>query len=1333
MSQPKTPKSDKTVALDEVQLQDQAHRVVAIGASAGGLEALKEFFNNVPHDCRHSFVIVQHLSPDYKSLMAELLAKNTVLPIHEVKNNMVVDEGMIYLIPPKKNMTIMNGKLLLVNKPKGHDLNLPIDIFFRSLAQEYKEKAICVVLSGTGSDGTSGARAIKEFGGMVMVQDPEQAKFDGMPRSAINTGLVDYTLPVESLPAELFHYIEHPTTNGESVLQIEEDEDTIKGILRVIRKETTLDFESYKRPTLVRRIARRISVNKLHNQREYLEFIRENRTESDILAREFLIGVTNFFRDSYVWENLESRIIPELVASKKDNDVLKVWCVGTSTGEEAYSMAMLISEELQRQDKKLQVKIFATDLANNHLEIGSKGLYPESIIANVSPNRLKKFFLKRGDEYQVNDALRKMVIFSQHNILKDPPFNKMDIAVCRNLLIYMQQSAQRKIIGLLHYSLNVKGILVLGSSESLGDYSSVLEEFDRKSKIFRNIKPAKSLGIEPLNYPDAQKAASFNNLASGKSRAETKMADVMNQTVAEELGMAGVYIDEAHNILHAVGQFKKFVELPDTGFSINLLKMLPPGIAISVAATVRKAFSKKEKILHKTMSLKNQGKRITFDLLANPFEMNNITHSNGCLLLFIPKEEQQGSAKVVTSSISGFEGARILELEEELKEARENLNNVVEEVETSNEELQATNEELLAANEELQSTNEELQSVNEELHTVNAELQQKIEDLAALNSDMDNLLKSTDIGTIFLDTDMRIRKFTPAIGEHFSLRETDIGRPIGHFANSFGTETFSLERVKQVLDTGKTLSKELQSDNGKWFLKRITPYYNNERSIDGAVVSFIDINELKASEAIIKKSEEEFRLLYNNAPDMFASFDPKGKLINCNERMINMLGYQEASELIGMKFSDLYTNEEKSKAAKRFREFKKTGKLNNEERKLKTKEEGFIQVSINAQILYDEDDKEMYSICSFRDVSELKKAEKKYIDKNRAFEQLLEGTMAGYWDWMIQEGTEYLSPSFKKMFGYEDHEMENKPESWQKIIHQDDLPGVFECFEEHVESKGEVPFSNQVRYYHKDGSIVWIYCRGKIIEWSDDGKPIRMVGSHVDITPIKTIEMELSRSNQELEQFAYVASHDLQEPLNTITDFVKLLGEEYEGQLDDEADKYIQFTLEASSRMRSLVQSVLSYSKIGRNDERSLVDCNKVMKNLEKDMKKRIVETKTKLTYQKLPKVNGYAPELHSLFLNLISNAIKFRREKYSPTIEISVKELDTHWQFTIKDNGIGIAKKNRERVFDIFQRLNNMDSYEGTGIGLAQCKKIVELHQGEIWIDGATKTGTKFSFTLKK
>ncbi len=1303
-------------------------RIVAIGASAGGLEALKEFFDNVPPDCLFSFVIVQHLSPDYKSLMAELLSKNTALPIHEIKSNMSVDPGSIYLIPPKKNLTIINGKLLLVDKPKGSELNLPIDIFFRSLAQEAGDKATCIILSGTGSDGTSGARAIKEAGGMVMVQSPEQAKFDGMPKSAINTGLVDYVLPVENLPLELIHFVNHPQSNGEKEHELTNDEQTVNSILAEIRMNTKLNFDHYKRPTLVRRIARRISVNKLHNQQEYLSFVKEHPSELLVLSREFLIGVTKFFRDGYVWDSLKENVLPELIRNKKSEEIIKVWCVGTSTGEEAYTLAMLISEELEKQGRKNDVKIFATDLAAEHLEIGSKGVYPESIIADLSQKRLEKFFFRLGDEYKVKDSLRKMVIFSQHDILKDPPFNKMDIAICRNLLIYMQGIAQRKIIGLLHYSLNLNGTLLLGSSESLGDYKSVMDEIDRKSKLYRNIKSARTIGLEPLNFSDRQKLAPIVVASPKRMKAETLMADIMNQTVADELGMAAVYIDQNYKILHAIGEFKKYIELPEKGFSTNLLKMLPENISISMGIAVRKALSSQEKTLYKNMRFSTKPEKLVIDLMVSPFHLDHSTKPSACLLLFIPKENVSiGSAEVI-EELKGLDKVHINELEDELRETRNALKTVIQEVETSNEELQTTNEELLAANEELQSTNEELQSVNEELHTVNAELQEKIEDLAGLNSDMDNLLTSTDIGTIFLDRDLRIRKFTPAVKDHFSLRNSDIGRFIYDFSSSFGGGSKTFDRIREVMETGVSYQREIKGKNEKWFLKMVTPYLNNQEKIDGAVLSFVDIENLKNTESTLRKSEQEFRILYNNAPDMFISFDVDGYIINGNDRMVRKLGYEHLEEMKGLHLKDLYLIEDSDKVEERLKEYKKTGKMINVERNLRKKDGSSIPVSVNSEYVYNETGEPIYSMASFRDISDILEMQQKFKSKSNAFEQLLEGTIPGYWDWIVEENKGYLSPSFKRMFGYEDKDQQN--ESWLDLVHPDDLKIVKTGLEKHIKSKGKVPFDYQIRSYHKDGHIMYVYCRGKVIEWDKNGKAVRMVGSHVDIT---AIEEELFAKNRELEQFAYVASHDLQEPLNTITDFVSLFEKEYKGKLDPDADQYLEFIIEAAVRMKSLVKGVLDYSRVGGSQNIQIINLDEVINTVKEDLGKRIKESGTKFTIDPLPEIKGYHTEIHSLFLNLISNSIKFRRENVKPRIKISYSQDDTFWNFAIQDNGIGIDDRHTDKVFNIFQRLNNMDSYEGTGIGLAQCKKIVELHHGHIWLDSKLNKGTTFHFTIKK
>ncbi|WP_339811263.1 CheR family methyltransferase, partial [Zunongwangia profunda] len=464
-------------------------RIIAVGASAGGLEALKAFFTGIPEEDNNTYVVIQHLSPDYKSMMGELLAKSTKFPIKQIKEGMQMEEKTIYLIPPKCNLLVEDGCLKLVEKPERAHLNLPIDMFLESLSSYKKEKAIAVILSGTGSDGTRGIRAIKDRDGMVMVQDPEQAKFDGMPKSAIQTGLVDYILPVEEMGEELRKFINAPMVFDIENHDVEFDQKTLSKILHLIDEKTGLDFREYKYSTLARRLARRVNVGGCSNLEEYYDMLLHNDDEIPMLYREFLIGVTNFFRDQRVWEIIADDIIPELIESKKDNDILKIWDVACSTGEEAYSLAMLLHDEMQRQDKMLEIKIFATDISQEHLDIGSAGIYSESVVANVEDKFLKKFFIKKQEGYQIVEKIRRMVIFSKHNIIKNPPFSNMDMVLCRNLLIYFQSTIQKKTMDVLHYALKEYGFLVLGTSETITSHRDSFEDISRKWKIFRNVHP----------------------------------------------------------------------------------------------------------------------------------------------------------------------------------------------------------------------------------------------------------------------------------------------------------------------------------------------------------------------------------------------------------------------------------------------------------------------------------------------------------------------------------------------------------------------------------------------------------------------------------------------------------------------------------------------------------------------------------------------------------------------------------------------------------------------------------------------------------------------------
>lgn len=991
-----------TAAPNDNSTKTTTSRIIAVGASAGGLEALKAFFQNISKEDNNSYIIIQHLSPDYKSMMGELLEKSTHLKIEQIKNNMEVLPGRIYLIPPVNNLVFENGYLHLLKKSRDQKLNLPIDLFLKSFAEYQKEKAIAVILTGTGSDGTRGIRAIKENDGMVMVQDPHQAKFDGMPQSAIQTGLVDYVLKVEEMGGELKNYINAPVVLHFTEDNIEYDEHTLSKILHLVNEKTGLDFREYKNSTLARRVARRVNVCKCSSLVEYFNLLESTPEEIPVLYREFLIGVTKFFRDSRVWEVLRNDVIPKMIKGKNEGEVLKIWDVGCSTGEEAYSLGMYINEEMERQDKNLEVKIFATDISQTHLDIGSQGIYSESIVADVAPHLLQKYFFSRNEGYQVVEKIRRMVIFSKHNVIKNPPFSNMDMVLCRNLLIYFQPSIQRKALNVLHYGLKENGYLVLGTSESIQTHSEFFEDVSRKWKIYRNIYPRKRLNTETLH-------SSSSRLLENKSRSrptevkysstptKQKFVNELSEAILEQFGGASVFVDSELNILQAIGEFRKYANLPVNGFSVNLADMLGPDLKHIVQSSVRKSEKENVKTFYKDAVYEHQGKTKSLDLIVKPIQQYNLDNEVNYVITFIEKEVNLKDVREVEKvTLTSRTKEYIAELEEELKKTKEQLQNSLEEIETSNEELQAANEELLASNEELQSTNEELQSVNEEINTVNAENVQKMDDLAVLNADMNNLLDSIDIGTIFLDSSLRIRKFTPAIKKHFSLIGSDIGRPIDNFTTNFGTHKGRkglVDRCKKVIKTGKKIERRIVSKEGRNYLQRISPFLNSAQSTEGVVITFVDIETLQKAQEQLKASEKRFKSFYEEDPVLHISVDPYSSIIvHCNHKAVEKLEYSSKDELIGRPIFELYEDEAQLKAVKLNKIFQQQGELSNVEQEMITKTGKKLPIILNSTVERDEDGKVITNRFTCVDISELKEAQerlkRKKVDLERANKDL---------------------------------------------------------------------------------------------------------------------------------------------------------------------------------------------------------------------------------------------------------------------------------------------------------------------------------------------------------
>lgn len=854
-------------ALD-VNQRESDRPVVCIGASAGGMEAIHELFDHIPQDTGFSFIVIQHLSSDHKSLMAELLAKHTSMNVVEARENTRVDADTVYVIPNNRNITIRNRTLQLSDKEQGRAPNMPIDIFLHSLAEDVGDRAIAIILSGTGTDGTKGIADIKKGGGLVFVQDPVTAKFDGMPYNAIASGNIDFILSPESIADELL--LKHKKAPAAVIVDNlpADDEPFLAEILNLIRLRTGCDFSLYKRPTIIRRLTRRMAFNN-HNIQDYLEVLRQNEDEVHELSKEFLVGVTRFFRDEPAFEELRLKIIPEITKSKNASDPVKIWVAGCSTGEEVYSITILMKEHLNRLNLDLDVKVFASDINREAIEIASRGVYGSNIAAHVPAEILDKYFVREENKYRVVSQLRKMIVFSHHDLLKDPPFGRLDLISCRNMLIYVTPELQKRIMAIFNFSLNLGGYLFLGSSENIGVLKDSMIEVSKKWKIYKKVKPAKSVAFETTSFSEASaKRFAPPSLVMTQEKSRKSLVENVLTRVLEEHSMAGVLVDKDCYILETFGDYRKYLHLPEKKFDNNLLKMLPARPAILVGSHFRKAITTHENATLRDLRFGPADPLVTITI--KPFSDPQLHPV--ALVLF--GEQKSNGAVRNESDGHGHQGAHpsvdnrpdlndLTALQQELADTKEILQKAIEEAETTNEELQSANEELISSNEELQSANEELQSLNEELHTVNAENQLRIRQIIELNDDLNNYFASSDIGQIFLDSNLVIRKYTPQATALVNLIETDIGRPISHISNNITYQDL-MKDIHHALKTGSSLIKNIQVTNSTWYQMKIMPYLREGKYMDGVVLTFVDITSMKQVERQLKKANKKLQHLNEN-------------------------------------------------------------------------------------------------------------------------------------------------------------------------------------------------------------------------------------------------------------------------------------------------------------------------------------------------------------------------------------------------------------------------------------------------------------------------------------
>ncbi len=925
-------------------LQHGEFSVVGIGGSAGAIPALQTFFREMPDNPGMAFVVVLHLSPDYESHLDSILSKVTAMPVVQVTETIKFEKNHVYVIPPTHLLTMHDGHIELAQLQRETGRRVAVDLFLRALAESQQARAICIILSGTDSDGSIGLKRIKERGGLTIAQDPGQAQYDEMPRSAIETGMVDWILPVEQMPARLMKMLRNepsirlPALRDPESEVATDSETALRQILEFLDVSTGHNFIHYKRATVLRRIARRLQVNGLSDLPSYLDYLRANTGESLALLQDLLISVTNFFRDKTAFEALEMAL-PALLRDKTAGQQIRAWVSGCATGEEAYSLAMILAEYVGSHDSSLKVQVFATDIDDGAIAFAREGLYPTSIVADVSPERLSRFFVAEQGRYRIRKDLRETVLFASHNLLRDSPFSTLDLVSCRNLLIYFGTQAQESALRTFHFALRPGGMLLLGSSESIGE-SSLFGALDKKHRLFgrRDVPraaipaPLSALQITPqrrnalaplaplprpatlgLSSSHVEGANGSASADSDKAREFSSFGELHLQLL-EEYAPPSILVNENYDIVHLSDGAGRFLQWGGGEVSINLLRVAPPSIRLELQTALFQALQSGQHVEVPNLPAQFEGKTHAMKVVVKPLKREG-AGQNFLLVIFDLQTPALAPAVIVANEpVARRLEAELRHLRAQLKSTNKQFEVSTEELKASNEEFQAMNEELRSATEELETGKEELQSVNEELVTVNAELKHKVEEVSSANSNLNNLMASTDIATIFLDRQGCIRRYTPRAIELFNLIPTDVGRPLADLRHKFNHEEWPRE-AQTTLSTLAVIEHEVRTTDGFWFLSRMLPYRTTEDRIEGVVLTFVDITARKNAEAASRASEERFRLLVAGVKDYaICLLDEDGTLSSWNGGVERVFGYRE-SEWVGRNWNTILPEQDRQRCA----------------------------------------------------------------------------------------------------------------------------------------------------------------------------------------------------------------------------------------------------------------------------------------------------------------------------------------------------------------------------------------------------------------------------------
>ena len=1306
-------------------------RIVAIGASAGGLESLERLFTHLPPDTGMAFVVLQHLSPDFKSLMDELLSRRTQMRIRLAEHDMAVEPNTVYLLPPMKEMIVRHRRLLLNDRDPRLGLTLPIDLFFRSLAQDIGEKAIAVVLSGSGSDGSRGVQEINRAGGTVFCESPDTAQFNGMPLSAIRTGAVEQVLAPDEIAMTL-----GAIGRGDPAAATHDPEEDrgVDTILRLLRDEYAIDFSHYKMSTVTRRIERRLALNRSLDIDMYVEQLRNDPRELSSLYEDLLIGVTRFFRDESAFDALEQRIIPDLIERTAADEPIRVWIPGCATGQEAYSLAMLLHEGLAARRRPLNIKILATDVHKASLEVASAGIYSEEQLAGVGQDRLQRFFTLKSQGYQISQSLRECIVFAPHNLLRDAPFTKLDLITCRNLLIYFQPHAQKTVLTLFHFALKPGGVMFLGSSESPG---GLIDEFDPVDEHARIYRKRRDIGLpRDLKLPLPRAGSAPRLLPTG-----SRSVGVGQQTLAvydrllDRFMPPSFLIDEHGQLIDSFGGADSLLKVKSRRPSPNLLDMLGDELRSTVAGILSRVQRDTESLRFPSVPIPGHTSR--FSLIAEPMRDPRGTLTHILLSLVdahapaatalvppftdVPAPQSIEAAESLGTAVAGLTREQIQALEEELTYTKEHLQAALQEHEAANEELQATNEELIASNEELQSTNEELHSVNEELYTVNAEYQKKNVELQEVHDDIEHLLNGTEVATMFLDRQLCIRKFTPRIAETFRVIPSDIGRPLRTFTHDLSHATLMTD-VDQVLQSGVPHEVQTWDKRGRCYFLRILPYRarrpdrsDTSGAPDGVVVTMTDISPLEQ----VRSKLAQLSAIVESADEAIIGKSLDGIITTWNNGATRLYGYH-AEEAYGRHASFLAPPGMKDAIDTILRQIRDGRPVERVETRRVRKDGTLVDVSVTYSPIIDASGMITGTSAISRDITQLVRARQEIADREERIRLLLDSTAEAIYGIDLTGAVTFCNSSCARLLGYQ---------SPADLIGKQMHP-----LTHHTRPDGSPYPPEQSPIYramrnregaHVDNEVLW-RADGRSFPaeyWSHPiirtGEVIGAVVTFLDITERRKAEREVQDGVRRREQFLAMLSHELRNPLAAILSATRLLDN---GAWPDEDAAEAGRVVERQARhMARLLDDLLDVARItrGRIVLRSeKLDLRDTTRSAVESLGPFLEEHGTRLIIEMddLPiLVLGDPTRLQQVQANLLSNA-----SKYSPPgsdVRLEVRCEGQYAVIRVRDGGRGIEPDVLPRIFDLFvQGRQSIERPEGgLGLGLTLAKSLVELHQGTI------------------